>query len=111
MIRITLGTMPSLLREIIASTLATQPDFDVTGQTRDPAGAGSDVLLLCSGTGDNVALADLLRANPPAIIALDARGEQAAILHLECREEPLSAPGDLCGIVREAARGLAGTRH
>lgn len=113
MIRITLGTMPSLLREIVASTLANEPDFEVTAIAREAADAGFDVLLLCSGTGDEarIALGELLRRNPPAIIALDANGEKAAILRLDCHEEQLSSPGDLCGVVRQAALGLQGTRH
>ena len=114
MIRITLGTMPSLVREIIASALATQEVFEVTMHESALEHAGFDVLLLCSGTSGNgahVALGDLLRQNPPAIVALDANGEQAAVLRVECRKELLSAPGDLCGIVRQAATGYQGASH
>lgn len=109
MIRISLGSMPSLLREIVASTLATQSDFEI-GEQQD---RDFDVLLVCTGSGDEaqLALATMLRDFPPAIVALDANGEQASILRLECRHEDLSAPGDLCGLVRQAALAQKRTRH
>jgi hypothetical protein len=105
--------MPSLLREIVASALATQSDFEIDANGEGQPDRGFDVLLLCSGGGEgsHMSLGELLRHNPPAIIALDPNGEQAAILRLECHEELLAAPGDLCGVVRQAALGQKGTRH
>jgi hypothetical protein len=108
-IRISLGSMPSLLREIVASALATQSDFEI-GEQHDQ---NFDVLLVCTGGGEEarLALAAMLRDVPPAIVALDPNGEQASILRLDCRHEDLSAPGDLCGVVRQAATAQHGTRH
>lgn len=109
MIRISLGSMPSLLREIVASALATQSDFEIDEQHDQ----NFDVLLVCTGGGEEarLALATMLRNMPPAIVALDPNGEQASILRLECHHEDLSAPGDLCGVVRQAATAQRGTRH
>jgi hypothetical protein len=94
-IRISLGSMPSLLREIVASALATQSDFEIDEQHDQ----NFDVLVVCTGGGEE------------AHLALDPNGEQASILRLECRHEELSAPGDLCGVVRQAASAQCGTRH
>ena len=62
--------MPSLLREIVASALATQSDFEI-GEQQD---RDFDVLLVCTGGGDEaqLALATMLRDFPPAIVALYA---------------------------------------
>lgn len=109
MIRITLGDMPSLLREMVASTLASQPDFLVTGESRKADGPEHDVLLLfldpATGT---LAMSDLLRRDPPAIVALHADGEQATVVQVECQEHSLAPRGDLCGLVRQAAHALQG---
>jgi hypothetical protein len=101
--------MPSLLREIVASALATQSDFQIDEQQDREF----DVLLVCDGGGEGarLALATMLRDCPPAIVALDPNGERASILRLECRREELSEPGDLCGVVRQAATAQRGTRH
>ncbi len=109
MIRISFGPMPSLLREIVASALATQSDFEIDGQQDKDF----DVLLVCNGGSEEarLALATMLRDFPPAIVALDPNGEQASILRLECHREFLSEPGDLCGVVRQAALAQHGTRH
>ena len=113
MIRISLGTMPSLLREIVASALATQSDFEIEQNRDGETDDSSDVLLVCSGDDDDarVALGTMLRRYPPAIVALDPSGEQAAILRLECHKELLAIPGDLCGVVRQAALAQKGARH
>jgi hypothetical protein len=101
--------MPSLLREIVASALATQTDFAI-GEQHDRS---ADVLLVCTGIDDAAqqAMETMLRDFPPAIVALDPNGERASILRLECHREVLSEPGDLCDVVRQAALADPRTHH
>lgn len=115
MIRVTIGAMPTLLRAIVGSALAEQEDFLVTDTPKAPpppgsTGSGCDVLLVCPDRAPHfrVALAALTSPAVPAIVAIDPAGDRAAILRISRDEHRLSAPGDLCSVIRHAASGWPG---
>ena len=106
MIRISLGSMPSLLREIVASALSVQTDFALEAARPGEDGTPDcDVLVLCPQASDNlrIALDEAARPISPVIVALDPDGELAAILDIATNRQMLSTPGDLSGVIRRAA--------
>jgi len=105
-IRISLGDMPSLLREIVASALSSQSDFSLQGTGPEAASSSEcDVLVLCPHPSDNlrIALNEAARPTSPVIVALDPDGELAAIVDIAARSQALCTPGDLSGAIRRAA--------
>ena len=105
MIRISLGSMPSLLREIVASALSLQTDFALeTAGPGDACTSDCDVLVLCPAASDNlrIAIDETARPTSPVIVSLDPDGELAAILDIAASRQTLSTPGDLSGVIRRA---------
>lgn len=100
-IRISLGNMPSLLREIVASALSSQSDFALEASGKSEC----DVLVLCPDSNDNLAIAlgEAARLAPPMIVALDPEGELATIVDIAASQQALNTYGDLGGVIRRAA--------
>ena len=110
MIRIEIGAMPSLLRSIISSALATESDFVVAetaaiaGRDRPAAGA-ADVLIVCSDREPDhgIPVRELTGTDAPTIVAIDSAGTSATILRVIAGGRPIAAAADLCDAVRLAA--------
>ena len=114
-IRVTIGAMPALLRAIVGSAIAEQEDFLVTDAPKAPPQPDlvepeCDVLLACPDRAPQarINLAALAGTAPPAIVAIDAVGDRAAILRISRDERHLTAPGDLSSVIRQAAVGRPG---
>lgn len=114
-IRIAVGEMPRLLREIIISSLTPHSDLEVVEVATAGGGAEAvlggrriDVLILSAdGARLNGMQARLLHQHPPLrILALDGGGRQAALYELRAHRialEEVSTEG-LAGAIRAACR-------
>jgi hypothetical protein len=118
-IRIEIGTMPPLLRSIVSSALETEGDLAVMAPAATeegragPAPGEADVLIVCSDRqpDDRIAFRQLVRADSPAIVAIDSEGASATILRVMAESTHIGAASDLCDAVRRAAHYRARTTN
>ncbi len=113
-IRIAVGDMPHLLREIILSALSPHADLEVieselTGAEPPSSSNGLDVLMLSSDgarlTGEHEQL--LWRRPRLRILLIDGGGRQAALYELRTHCFALRAVSteNLIGVIRDACTG------
>lgn len=116
MIRIALGIMPSLLRSIVGSALESEEGFavmPVSSLPRGDASAEIDVIVICGdrGPAGGIPLSLLTAANAPAIVAIEATGDEAAIIRVTTERSTIGAAADLCDAVRRAAQHRRAELH
>jgi len=105
-IRVHLGTMPPMLREIISDLLSAEADVEIVGfgdhdSPSFVAAAEADVLLTAqppSGTD----LAALVEGQTRAVVVLSPERNACLAVTLTHRELPLESVADLSKVLREA---------
>lgn len=108
MIRVTIGSMPALLRSIVRSALETQGDFAVMETPSEPRSEdldATDVLLLCADRADREVLSIpvLIGTDTPAVVAVSSEGNSAFTIRTTTEDSRIGAASDLCDVVRRAA--------